>query len=73
MSFTKFPPRYLDGQAAARAAEENVIVFAETGAGKTMVAELAIKARVTGHNGGPGGCLSLKQLGLQCWLDSITW
>ena len=30
-------------QAAARAAEENLIVFAETGAGKTMVAELAIK------------------------------
>lgn len=31
-------------QAAARAASENLIVFAETGSGKTMVAELAIKA-----------------------------
>lgn len=34
-------------QAAEKAANENLIVFAETGSGKTMVAELAIKARTS--------------------------
>lgn len=36
-------PQEWQTEAAARAAQENLIVFAETGAGKTMVAELAIK------------------------------
>lgn len=34
-------------QAAEKAANENLIVFAETGSGKTLVAELAIKARTS--------------------------